>query len=209
MGMYRSTYLPGGRISGYVPDTLDWVCTHLSQASRNSLSPHYSWLTWGLEPVAVVGHSSGEIAVAVAVGYLSDEEAIEVAYLRVQAVKQSPHDTPLGMLAVGLSAYEVAMYLDQDDRSVQIACFNSPRSLTLSGVLSTLEELRARLKPDGHFARLLHVSMASHLDHLAEVGTRYLDLLQGHIKDTASKTNDNKIAMISTDDGTELGNHLL
>ncbi|KAK8047896.1 hypothetical protein PG996_015960 [Apiospora saccharicola] len=165
-------------------------------------------LEWGVEPVAVVGHSSGEIAAAVAAGYLSYEEAIKVAYLRGQAVKQSPHDIPLGMLAVGLSADEVARYLDQDDRFVQIACFNSPRSLTLSGVLSALEELRARLEADGHFARLLHVSMAYHSDHLAEAGTRYLDLLRGRIQETTFKRNDNNIAMISTVDGTELGNSL-
>ncbi|KAK7955152.1 Type I Iterative PKS [Apiospora saccharicola] len=109
------------------------------------------------------------------------------------------------MLAVGLSAVEVARCLSQDDRSVKIACLNSPRSVTLSRVLSALEELGARSEPDGHFDRLLYVSMACHSDHSAEAGTRYLDMLQGQIKDTAPKTNDNNVAVISTVDGTELG----
>ncbi|KAI0601372.1 hypothetical protein F4775DRAFT_582241 [Biscogniauxia sp. FL1348] len=42
---------------------------------------------WGLKPSAVIGHSSGEIASAVAAGFLSQEEGIKVAYFRGKAAK--------------------------------------------------------------------------------------------------------------------------
>ncbi|KAI0538967.1 hypothetical protein GGR58DRAFT_525418 [Xylaria digitata] len=41
----------------------------------------------GLEPSAVIGHSSGEIASAAAAGFISEEEAIKIAYLRGKAAK--------------------------------------------------------------------------------------------------------------------------
>jgi acyl transferase domain-containing protein len=38
--------------------------------------------SWGVRPSAVVGHSSGEISAAYAVGGLSKESALRVAYYR-------------------------------------------------------------------------------------------------------------------------------
>lgn len=136
--------------------------------------------SWNIRPTAVAGHSSGEIAAAVAAGYLTPETAIKVAFFRGQACKHLPPKRAVGMLAVGLGAAQIEAFLDRDDDLVQIACFNSPRSLTMSGTLSALERLRDRLQVQDHFARLLEISHAYHSQYMGRAGERYLEILSTH-----------------------------
>lgn len=116
--------------------------------------------SWGVNPVAVVGHSSGEIAAAYASGALTLDEAITVAYLRGLAFTKEVAP-PGAMAAVGLGRDIVKPFLTE---GVVIACENSPMSVTLSGdrkkITSVLEEIQQEF-PDV-FARELKVEMAYH-----------------------------------------------
>ncbi|KAK8008137.1 polyketide synthase [Apiospora marii] len=141
---------------------------------------------WGIRPEAVVGHSSGEIAAAVAAGLITPADAIKTAYYRGQASKKAPAPPePLGMLAVGVGAEVIDEYLGPQEAEIRIACFNSPKSLTMSGSVAALERLRDRLREDGHFARMLQVDMAYHSDYMTDIGDIYEDMLLGD----ASRSN--------------------
>lgn len=132
---------------------------------------------WDIIPEAVVGHSSGEIAAAAAARLITSEEAIKLAYYRGQAAKKARPDLPLGMLAVGSGVEAIEKYLESSDSKIQIACYNSPTSLTLSGEVSALEKLRDRLQKDNFFARMLLVDMAYHSDYMKTVGKEYEQML--------------------------------
>ncbi|OBT44805.1 Type I Iterative Polyketide synthase (PKS) [Pseudogymnoascus sp. WSF 3629] len=133
---------------------------------------------WGISPEAVVGHSSGEIAAAYAANLLSSSDAIKVAYYRGQSSKKIESSDPVGMLAAGIDEATLAAYLlEQKENKIQVACYNSPNSLTLSGLVSELEELRDRIQADGHFARLLLVDLAYHSSYMAEIGEVYEAML--------------------------------
>ena len=136
--------------------------------------------SWGVSPQSVVGHSSGEIAAACAAGYLTPEDAIKVAFYRGKAAKDLQHVTQneVGMLAVGVGADKVQAYIKASATEVQIACFNSPHSVTLSGTISELEKVKSRLQNDSIFARLLLVNLAYHSKFMDTIGKHYLDLLQ-------------------------------
>ncbi|OOF94993.1 hypothetical protein ASPCADRAFT_171425 [Aspergillus carbonarius ITEM 5010] len=129
---------------------------------------------WGIAPTNVVGHSSGEIAAAFAAGYLSEEEAIVIAYHRGQACKDGcrVEDHPLGMLAVGMGANDIVPYM-VGLNNVQIACHNSPKSITLSGTVSDLTDIKARVIEAGFFARMLRVEMAYHSTFMEGIGESY------------------------------------
>ncbi|KAJ2981691.1 hypothetical protein NUW58_g6624 [Xylaria curta] len=133
---------------------------------------------WGVRPNAVVGHSSGEIAAAVAAGLITSSAAIKTAYYRGQASKKvdTPAE-PVGMLAVGVGPDVIEKYLRPEEATIQIACYNSPNSLTMSGTVSGLQKLSDRLKEDGHFARLLLVDLAYHSDYMMEIGEIYEGML--------------------------------
>ncbi|KAF9763194.1 hypothetical protein IL306_003222, partial [Fusarium sp. DS 682] len=134
----------------------------------------------GLSPSAVVGHSSGEIAAAYAVGALTAEEAITVAYYRGATAKQTRSGR---MAAVGLGWSEAEKYLVP---GVVVACDNSPSSVTLSGDADQLLSVVEAIKKDqpGVFTTVLKVEKAYHSHHMAEVGEDYymtmLDKVSGN-----------------------------
>ncbi|KAL8912790.1 MAG: hypothetical protein Q9171_002248 [Xanthocarpia ochracea] len=158
---------------------------------------------WGVVPQAVVGHSSGELAAACAAGYLSREDALKAAFYRGQAAKHCKTEpTPVGMLAVGLGSEQVVNYILDCVDTVQIACFNSPNSVTLSGSLSSLEKVKAHLVDDGIFARLLQVNLAYHSPYMQKIGEDYETLLHADFEHLASKRGN--VAMFSSVLGREM-----
>ena len=112
----------------------------------------------GIVPVAVVGHSSGEIAAAYASGYVSMEEAIIIAYYRGYVTKQSLNGA---MAAVGLGAQDLSKYLSEE---VALACENSPNSSTISGDSEKVREVADAIKQKlpNVLVRILKVEMAYH-----------------------------------------------
>jgi acyl transferase domain-containing protein/NADPH:quinone reductase-like Zn-dependent oxidoreductase len=141
--------------------------------------------TFAVHPVAVVGHSSGEIAAAYTAGLLSEENAIKAAYYRGYAAKvtSSAQSSKMSMMAVGLGADEVKPYIAKaiaahpEVKSVSIACHNSSTSVTLSGPATSLEAVRTEVVADGHFARMLQVDMAYHSPFMAPSGDVYVERL--------------------------------
>ena len=129
----------------------------------------------GVEPTAVIGHSSGEIAAAYAAGAIEARDAIEIAFYRGYVTRlQSKSGS---MAAIGMGAKDVHRYLQP---GVIVACENSPRSVTISGDTEAVEAAVAKIKeahPD-MLARLLRVDKAYHSHHMAEIGPHYHALIQ-------------------------------
>lgn len=161
---------------------------------------------WGVKPRCVVGHSSGEIAAAAAAGLVTPGEAIKLAYYRGQAGKLVAAPEPLGILAVGVGPEKVQEYLDPELR-LEIACYNSPSSLTISGATSSLEVLQKRLQADGHFARLLQVDLAYHSSYMAEIGTAYENMLHENCS-SPQMPQEMKAVMFSTVTGDKVNSPL-
>ncbi|MDH4476670.1 MAG: SDR family NAD(P)-dependent oxidoreductase [Verrucomicrobiaceae bacterium] len=119
------------------------------------------WKSKGVQPAAIVGHSVGEIAAACAAGILSLEEGARVIVLRARLM----HECARGdgtMLAVGLTEEDALAVIAKHDRTVSIAAFNGPKSLTLSGPKSSLEAIQAELEGRSVFARFVRVDHPFH-----------------------------------------------
>lgn len=117
---------------------------------------------YGIKPVAVLGHSSGEIAAAYACGAITAQEAIAIGYYRGKVMASlDSAKFPGGMAAVGLGPDKVAQYLRP---GVTVGCENSPSSTTLTGKREVLELVVDDIKnalPDV-FVRVLNVDRAYH-----------------------------------------------
>ncbi|KAL8700930.1 MAG: hypothetical protein Q9224_000732 [Gallowayella concinna] len=136
--------------------------------------------TIGVEPVAVVGHSSGELAAAYAAGALTAKEAIIGAYQRGQVAKLQKRKG--AMAAVGLGWDEVESFLSPP--KCVVACENSPKSVTLSGDAEEVQSVVAAIKkefPDVT-ARLLKVEKAYHSYHMREIGGEYCAYIKPHLE---------------------------
>ncbi len=115
----------------------------------------------GIEPIAVTGHSVGEVAAAWACGALSLEDAVRVIYLRshFQGLTRGQGE----MTAVGLGAEAIAAYLERPEyRDVHLAGTNSAQGVTLAGPAEALTRLEAELAAQRHFAKRLPLDYAFH-----------------------------------------------
>ncbi|KAE8135205.1 hypothetical protein BDV38DRAFT_294724 [Aspergillus pseudotamarii] len=154
------------------------ICTALQIALVDLLS------CWGVRPSAVVGHSSGEIAASYAAECLTKEEAMAIAFYRGYACKNPPRRG--GMAAVGLGRAEVSRFLAP---GVNVACENSPSSVTLAGDLDMLEKIIDDIKEhdDEIFVRKLQVETAYHSDHMRLIGGAYCGLIREMIDPRSPK----------------------
>ena len=87
------------------------------------------------------------------------------------------------MLAVGLSAESLRPFLDRLKAQVpimrvQIGCFNSPQSITLTGDHGQLKLLEMWLKESGSLARMLRVNVAYHSEFMTSIRSAYLKVLR-------------------------------
>ncbi len=98
----------------------------------------------GIEPDYIIGHSVGEIVCAYADGCFTAEQAILTAYNRGLAFQENEMIDG-AMAAVVMSAEELMSIIPED---IDIACYNSANSCTISGpaqsVKSFVDELKSR-----------------------------------------------------------------
>ncbi|KAK8025057.1 polyketide synthase PKS2 [Apiospora arundinis] len=147
--------------------------------------------TWNVAPKRVVGHSSGEIAAAYAAGALNRESAWRVAYSRgVISSKTTP--VKGAMLAVGYSATDIEPLIKEvntkmgEGGKLGIACYNSPKSLTISGDESRIDALKEIVDAKKVFARKLKVGKAYHSSHMRPFMDEYTSLM-GTLEPGSSK----------------------
>src|SRR3954469_19161063 len=119
------------------------------------------WKSWGVHPAAVVGHSVSEIAAACVAGLFSLEQGARITALRARFMEGCARGEGK-MLAVGLGEEGVRVLIEKHDRTVSIAAFNGPRSLTLAGPRHSIEGMFAELETQGVFARLVRVDHPFH-----------------------------------------------
>ena len=129
---------------------------------------------WGLQPKAVLGHSSGEIAAAYAAGLLTEALAIVMAFYRgYTVVKVTSRGS---MCAVGMTTEDAQASIDQLTlgANVNIACVNSPESVTISGDAGAIDTLMTYLQKRKVFNRKLATGGRAYHSHLMrEIGQEY------------------------------------
>jgi acyl transferase domain-containing protein len=114
------------------------------------------WLSWGLQPGAMIGHSVGEYVAACLAGVFTLEDALAVVANRARMVQGQPGGA---MLAVRLPETEMLGLLTEQ---LSIAAINSPSLCVVSGPFDAVAELEARLKKRGVAGRRLQTSHAFH-----------------------------------------------
>lgn len=116
-------------------------------------------------PAVVLGHSSGEIAAAYAIGALSHESAIKVAYWRGQLDERLRKAGNGAMMSVNLTESQILEYLEMvglGQNTVYTACVNSPSNVTLSGPSEALDTLKSYLYQEQIFAQKVNTGVAYH-----------------------------------------------
>jgi amino acid adenylation domain-containing protein len=118
------------------------------------------WLSWGIQPAAVMGHSVGEWVAACVAGVFSLEDGLKLIAARARLMQALP---PVGaMAAVFANEEQIAAALAPYSASVAIAAFNSPENIVISGEREALLAICDALDASGIKAKMLTVSHAFH-----------------------------------------------
>jgi amino acid adenylation domain-containing protein len=115
------------------------------------------WMSFGLRPAALIGHSVGEFVAATFAGIFSLADAARLVATRARLVQELP---PGAMLAARLSEEDARAFID--DSRVDIAAVNSQRLCVLSGPFDAIEKLEAAFASQRIIARRLSTSHAFH-----------------------------------------------
>jgi acyl transferase domain-containing protein len=124
------------------------------------------WMSFGIVPAAVIGHSLGEYAAACIAGILTLEDALALVADRARIIQALPGGA---MLAVSLSADEVAPWLSPE---VVLAAVNAPGLTVLAGLEDAIERVRVAMEADGRVARRLATTHAFHSPMMAPAAER-------------------------------------
>ena len=114
------------------------------------------WMSWGLQPESMVGHSIGEYVAACLAGVFSLEDALNLVALRGRLMHSCERG---GMLAVAASEEEVQPYLKM---GLELAAINGSRSCVLTGRIDSLELAEMELLQQRVIHRRLQSSHAFH-----------------------------------------------
>jgi acyl transferase domain-containing protein/NADP-dependent 3-hydroxy acid dehydrogenase YdfG len=116
----------------------------------------------GLSPVAVGGHSLGEITALAAGGALDTLDAIRLARTRGTLMEAASRGAEGAMIAVTADGARIEALLARYRLPVTLANYNSPRQLVISGERAAIETLTARLGEEGVAVQRLAVATAFH-----------------------------------------------
>ncbi|MBM4254542.1 MAG: acyltransferase domain-containing protein [Deltaproteobacteria bacterium] len=114
------------------------------------------WMSWGVQPRAMIGHSLGEYVAACIAGVFSLQDALTLITARGRMMQKLPSGA---MLAVPLAEKELQPLLGA---KIDLAAVNGPQLCVVSGPEREIAALDERLTKQGLSCRLLHTSHAFH-----------------------------------------------
>lgn len=118
------------------------------------------WKSWGVEPVAVLGHSLGEYVAATVAGLWSLEDGLRLVVRRGQLMQAQPDGG--AMAAVFARLDQVGEVLDRYPAELALAAINGTENLVVSGAAPTLDRALEEIASLGFGTRRLVVSHAFH-----------------------------------------------
>lgn len=117
------------------------------------------WMSWGIHPGAVMGHSVGEYVAACVAGVFSLEEGLKLIAARGRLMQKCERGL---MAAVFGDGVRVAAELEGYRDRVAIAALNGPANTVISGRSEAVEELLDKFALAGMKTKRLMVSHAFH-----------------------------------------------
>jgi acyl transferase domain-containing protein len=114
------------------------------------------WMSWGVKPKAMLGHSIGEYVAACLAGVFELRDALALVAARGQLMQELPAGSMLGVM---LAEEELRPHLGAE---LSVAAVNAPAFTVVAGPTPTIETLQEKLEGRGVKVQRLHTSHAFH-----------------------------------------------
>jgi acyl transferase domain-containing protein/D-arabinose 1-dehydrogenase-like Zn-dependent alcohol dehydrogenase/acyl carrier protein len=118
------------------------------------------WMSWGVIPNAVMGHSVGEYVAACVAGVFSLEDGLKLIAARAKLMDSVPREG--NMAAIFAQESVVVSAIASYSGVLAIAAVNGPQMVVISGRKSAVTSVIEALKADGIRAQELNTSNAFH-----------------------------------------------
>ncbi len=132
------------------------------------------WMSWGVKPQSMIGHSIGEYVAACLSGVFSLDEALKLVASRGRLMQEQP---PGSMLAVSVSEKEIQPLLEE---GVSVAVINAPSRCVVSGPTEAIDDLHRKIieKKLAIQCTRLHTSHAFHSDMMEPVVKPFTEIVK-------------------------------
>ncbi|GAM43179.1 hypothetical protein TCE0_047r17773 [Talaromyces pinophilus] len=137
------------------------VVTHLALACTEIAMAKY-WISLGVKPDVVLGHSLGEYAAMHIAGVVTASDTIFMVGRRAQMLEERCKIGSHAMMAVRASLSQIDEVCAGKSYKYTIACVNSPFDTVLSGTNHQIDDLASVLEGVGYRCIKLDVAFAFH-----------------------------------------------
>lgn len=135
------------------------------------------WMSWGVRPAAVMGHSFGEYVAACVAGVFSLEDGIRIVRERARLMQELPAGGCMAAVAAEPELLEPV--IGGRTRRLSIAAFNGPRSCVISGAAADVEQVVAQLQAAKVKTQTLATSHAFHSPLMEPMLERFEHFMSG------------------------------
>jgi amino acid adenylation domain-containing protein/FkbH-like protein len=130
------------------------------------------WMTWGVQPEIMIGHSLGEYVAACLAGVFSLPDALRLIAARGRMMQELPAGT---MLAVRLLENEIQSLLAD---GLSLAAVNAPSLCVVSGANEPVEKFRQKLSEKNIASIPLQTSHAFHSAMMEPILAPFIELVR-------------------------------
>ncbi|MEV6796038.1 type I polyketide synthase [Streptomyces sp. NPDC051320] len=163
-------------ILGTDPNTEDIHRTLYTQPALFTLEYALAklWMSWGVRPNSVIGHSIGEVTAATVAEVFTLDEAVELVAVRAKLMQSV---TAPGGMAAASAPVSAVQPLVENYSDLAIGAVNSPRQCVVSGGVESLAEVTRLLEERGVQVKQLTVSHAFHSPLMTEAGDAFREAI--------------------------------
>lgn len=158
MALIEDTKADVSRLSSVVVQ-LGSVCVQMALARL--------WISWGVVPAVVLGHSLGEYAALNVAGVLSASDTIHLVGKRAYELEQRCTPGTHTMLAVAASVSSIEACMPECP--LEIACINSTSQTVLGGSNEQIDQAAQKLSRNGIRSDKLRIPFAFHISQVDPV----------------------------------------
>ncbi|MER9858823.1 MULTISPECIES: amino acid adenylation domain-containing protein [unclassified Mesorhizobium] len=151
---FRPLLYREGKFNGELDARLEAIIQPVIFATQYAMAKLF--ISWGIFPAAVIGHSIGEYAAAHVAGIISLPDAIRLTLKRGELTSRVPAG---GIVAVGLSPEELRPYWN---KNLSLAAINEQRQCVVSGAASEIAAFLQRLEARSIASKRIRASHAVH-----------------------------------------------
>lgn len=161
------------------------------------------WQSWGIQPDFLLGHSVGEYVAACLAGVFSLEAGLKLIAARGRLMQHLP--TNGGMVAIAASSDTIEPLIASYP-NVNIAVFNGPQNIVISGQRQVVQQISDQLIAQGIKTKSLTVSHAFHSPLMAPILAEFrqiaesIEFKEPQIKIISNLTGDLASPAIATAD---------